>query len=514
MRLELLFIAVLVAGGSPRAAIIPFYVDALNGSDANNGSSPALAWKTLTHALNVVGSPPPHNIHEIRLLPGVYDEANGETFPIVLKQGRWLASVAGAQPTILGSTTTPGPMLRILVDTQPGFPTQNSAVRGLTLRGGNPCVDVDDSGAGQPLQQYVILEGIEFAYAPGPKLRVFQRNLSNVTLVRSHFSAPASHMGIEVLAGDLRVEDAEWDWAAPLAHVATVPAAGATVSLRRIRARGGSGLSIEPQAGSLATSVRLEDSHLSQTTNAAVRAVGAAGSALELVVERSTIRGALGGGVVAAGCALTLHDSILWGSAGDVRLESPAPSVSAAWCLIGDGTFAGQSGCFAADPLFRADGTLSASSPAVDAADPASSMATLDLTGRSRGVDGDFDTLRHPDLGAVEFRPLEVGPVNPGGTLLVSASGPEGAPVQVWWTRGHLSPAPYATSFGLIELQRDRAQLLTSLLAGDATAVIWMRAVPADPALVGRTFAFQARVATGWTPTEAWTNAVQVTVTP
>ncbi len=52
------------------------FVDAVNGTDANNGCI-NLPFKSLTHAISVVDSG-----ETIIAQPGVYDEANGEDFPI------------------------------------------------------------------------------------------------------------------------------------------------------------------------------------------------------------------------------------------------------------------------------------------------------------------------------------------------------------------------------------------------------------------------------------------------
>jgi hypothetical protein len=52
------------------------FVDAVNGTDANNGCI-NLPFKTLTHAISVVDSG-----ETIVAQPGVYDEANGEDFPL------------------------------------------------------------------------------------------------------------------------------------------------------------------------------------------------------------------------------------------------------------------------------------------------------------------------------------------------------------------------------------------------------------------------------------------------
>ena len=77
-----------------------YYVDALNGSDTNTGTSTA-PFKTITHALNVAGTD-----GTIQVLPGTYDETLGETFPLILQAGQVLLGDEankgdGTTPTVI-----------------------------------------------------------------------------------------------------------------------------------------------------------------------------------------------------------------------------------------------------------------------------------------------------------------------------------------------------------------------------------------------------------------------------
>ncbi|MBJ19837.1 MAG: hypothetical protein CL933_10500 [Deltaproteobacteria bacterium] len=65
-----------------RLSVRPFlFVNAVHGDDTNSGvgRGEMAALKTLTHAIELA---PPHST--IQVLPGIYDEANGEQFPIVI----------------------------------------------------------------------------------------------------------------------------------------------------------------------------------------------------------------------------------------------------------------------------------------------------------------------------------------------------------------------------------------------------------------------------------------------
>ncbi|MHB1017132.1 MAG: cell wall-binding repeat-containing protein [Coriobacteriia bacterium] len=83
------------AVGLPTAANglpVIFWVDAVNGLDANAGTE-AAPFKTITHALEVASS-----LDTLMILPGDYDTANGETFPLVAS-GESFLGVQGADAT-------------------------------------------------------------------------------------------------------------------------------------------------------------------------------------------------------------------------------------------------------------------------------------------------------------------------------------------------------------------------------------------------------------------------------
>ena len=66
------------------ASAADWYVDAQNGSNANNGLSPATAWRTLTHSLATIPAPGTQTLH---IAPGTYDAALGEAYPLVMRPG-------------------------------------------------------------------------------------------------------------------------------------------------------------------------------------------------------------------------------------------------------------------------------------------------------------------------------------------------------------------------------------------------------------------------------------------
>ncbi len=80
-----------------------FYVDAANGNDANSGSGPACALKTITAAL-AASSGAAFDNATIHVAAGTY--SSGETFPLVVSHGRSLVGAGAGATTIQGSSTS------------------------------------------------------------------------------------------------------------------------------------------------------------------------------------------------------------------------------------------------------------------------------------------------------------------------------------------------------------------------------------------------------------------------
>lgn len=75
-------------GGSTTTVNYDYYV-ATNGSDSNPGTE-SQPFKTITHAVQTA-----ETNKSIKVAPGIYDLANGETFPIVLKKDQVLIGDSG-----------------------------------------------------------------------------------------------------------------------------------------------------------------------------------------------------------------------------------------------------------------------------------------------------------------------------------------------------------------------------------------------------------------------------------
>ena len=103
--LPVLFLAATLAAVIPMNATgTDWYVDALNGSDSNGGTSWEDAWKTLTYATTATEGESPCVNH---IGPGAYSPStNGETFPIVFQRGTGELRGAGSDVTVLDAEGT------------------------------------------------------------------------------------------------------------------------------------------------------------------------------------------------------------------------------------------------------------------------------------------------------------------------------------------------------------------------------------------------------------------------
>jgi len=107
------------------------YVDATNGTDAASGL-PGFPFKTIKHALSFAAA-----TATIHCAPGTYDEANGETFPIILPPGVILEGDPSNRGTphnatwtrIIGSGSVFGPQRLTL------YPGEGSTISGFEIIG-------------------------------------------------------------------------------------------------------------------------------------------------------------------------------------------------------------------------------------------------------------------------------------------------------------------------------------------------------------------------------------------
>ncbi|MEM6570489.1 MAG: choice-of-anchor Q domain-containing protein, partial [Planctomycetota bacterium] len=137
------------------------------------------------------------------------------------------------------------------------------------------------------------------------------------------------------------------------------------------------------------------------------------------------------------------------------------------------------------------DYRLRQDSPCVDTGQVATSA--LDNSGQPRVVDGDYDLVPAPDMGAFEHRTLQAPPsVRFDEPFDVHVSGPVGAFSTLVVNHSGFAPVGSTTPFGRLFLASSGSYRLTPVMTdgGRPTAVT----IPAfdDPALIGTSTGLQA----------------------
>ena len=112
-----------------------YYVDAANGNDVTGDGSAGAPWRTISYALSQVTSPG----SEIRVAPGVYNQALGESFPLSMNPGVRLSGAGYTTTVIWGDVANPAvlfPGSEIFTDSTSfgGFKIANS-FSGVTVEG-------------------------------------------------------------------------------------------------------------------------------------------------------------------------------------------------------------------------------------------------------------------------------------------------------------------------------------------------------------------------------------------
>jgi hypothetical protein len=493
-----------------------WYVDAVSGNDANSGASPASAWRTITHAHATL---PLGAIERIHIAPGLYDAALGESFPISIigwHDKRQFVGDAGSANTVLDgggasavfqfssafATITPDTVIR-------GLSIRNAGV-GIAAAIGNRSLlpvltDLDVSACGTGI-----------SVTAGPSNYLFDVQVDRVHV--HHCNEGLSISNSPPSAGRVSVVDSAIDHHATFG-VSTGRGTELVLQRTRVEHNGAHGVITDDQ-GFANVQLGIEDCLVANNgANGIELANGLPWTGTTATLARCTIANNAGSGVSAGGSfsSASLSSCIVYGNGDD--LATAGGGLSAQFCDIGDGDFAGSNGNFAADPLFvdaaGGDWRLSWGSPCAETGDPATAGGVLDLAGLARPIDGDLDTLERFDVGAHELAPLFTTGTGQAGTFLVfELWGPQGAPSTVYWTAQGLVP-PLATPYGELELFRRAATVFRATAAGSGPPVTIRRVIPHDPALYGRTFAFQAMTLSSAAPLgRALTNASEVTIVP
>jgi hypothetical protein len=469
-----------------------YYVDAVNGSDANGGTSTSDAWRTITHALANVSY-----LDTLFVAPGTYDSALGEIFP--LHANYHLIGTAGSSATIIDGGSSGATLIS----------TGYTEMQGITLRdGANGVVLGDMFHGGYCKLTDVVIEDVGGFGVYGSVFTTEQYGVDHLDAVLDHVTvtncgAGGVYLGDDNFQGSLTLH----------------------ASSSQFLANGGEGVNVASSGGHLGGEILLE-SCLFQD-NAASAVVGSliynSGTALfdcvlvqngagvgsgKAGLHHCTVAYNRGIGVTGTPNAMTyLDNTILFRNVDDVSGSSGG--VVASHCDIGDGDFAGTNGNIAVAPKFvdavSGDFHLRFGSACIDAGDPSES-----------GIDGNLDTIGRSDIGAYEFAPLACTDVpHIGTTISLELWGPDMAQATVYWSRVGLATTPRATPFGPFYLAPSSAKVLVHSHTEPGPPNVVPIALPNDPSLVGRKLSFQVLIASAAAPAgSAFSNPLELTLEP
>lgn len=499
------------------ASAIDWYVDGQSGSDANSGTSPTDAWKSITWAL---ANTPTGGVQRIHIAPAGYGHTTGEVFPLALRPGVELIGMPGPLQPVIGWSP---------------FYSISPTCRLETV-----------AGSSLPAGAHIRLEnlgftrggrGVEVVHAAAGVLRVELESVRFDGVGLGMYFAAENDAAFDLDFERVEYESLSEHGLGGGVYVKSYASVRSTVSLRDSSFVGGYAcaqfigvLDVRAERSMLGGAIQecvllgssdafpltaeFESCAVVDSSNYGFRV---SNQSCDARFTRCTIAdNGLAGVSVASGSTttqLTLDQCIVSNDTFDLVL--PVNSVVRD-SLIRSGQYGGSNGNFAADPLFAdpasGDWSLRWGSPAIDRIADAGVASTLDLSGRTRGVDGDLDLLERSDLGAFEFRPL-AAPLTAriGSQLRLSSWGPQGAASTIYWARS-APVGPTATPFGQFALPAGSLQVFSITSTGAAAPTLLQRAIPNVAQLVGQTYSFQALVDSPAAPLgRAYTNVAPVT---
>lgn len=528
LSISLRFAAVSIALLSTSAAALAGdrYVDALTGSNANDGLGAGTAWRTLTYALGQLAANPP-TADTIHIAPGVYDPGLGEQYPLHVRPLIRLVGTQGSAVTVLDGGGSLMLVYEVNTSTQSYSYDAASSAEGLTLRNGSTGLLVHSTwNPASPA-----FRDLDIVAMSGDGVSIMTNGG-----VGGHFASPTFDR--------VTIHDCQIGIDLSASYCCSPPGNGVTASLTDCSIRGCHGHGISLTEGISYAEVDLVRCRITDNAGDGILATGGNGpfSGTRCSARTCLIAGNQGRGIEAPsvgsgwsnfsvvdctvagnlGAGLDIHstaslrNSIFYANGDDVALGG---SISASYCDCGDGDLDGYPNCFSSNPLFAdaaaGDYRLRWGSPCIETGDPATPHGSLDLAGNARPIDGDLDTHEQPDRGCFEFAPLFLITSGQIGTpLALELWGPSGGTTTVYFSRLALVP-PSSTAFGDFDLNPASVGTLLTSSVGSGPPVVFHRPIPGNPALIGRTFSFQALTSSAAAPQGfAYTNAVSVTITP
>ncbi|MFT7679210.1 MAG: hypothetical protein ACI8QC_003210 [Planctomycetota bacterium] len=488
------------------------WVDPINGDDANGGTSEADAWRTVTYALVQLGPVAGPEVDVVHVLPGQYNLAGGENFPLVLRdkvrlegQGHAGIIIFSGQITIgedqestswetgLTNLTLDSPGIGVKLRVEPGNPAiRRATLRSVTFREKSTGVRcrinepaMDASGVRLDdctFEDCTIGLSIRSRYGAHTQLSMRDSRMLWSSGYNTNLVGYAEEGGIL----DLEFE-----------HCQFVIGDQATYGF----------IVRDYQTGN--TSLRMFDCALVSPC-LSTYGIFADGS---VHLERCTLAGhdtALNAygttDVLIRDCVFGDNDTDLW--------SIPGAHFQVENTIIDDPMALGHSGNFAASPNFvdpfSGDYRLAHGSAGLDCLPP---LDTLDLDGVPRNQDGDLDSIGMRDIGAYETRTL-FGPSSAalGAPLTFELQGFDGEFALLYLSRVPTS-APWQSPFGAAWLTPGTLSHVQDTITSGATLTQVTTTAPAHAALAGTTLGFQALMRSPASPTgAAWSSPVLVTL--
>lgn len=472
---------------APSLALADLWVDPVHGSDGSAGTSPAAPLKTMGEATGRAAAG-----DVVYLLPGVYAESSGETFPVDIPSQVRIESVSGRAATTVDAQGADSTVAIFQCREQ-------SELYGVTVvrSGGNHLAYASGSTSSYPqihecefIAGDAVLAASDVAIAfenctmRGQSIACLSLesdgDQESMFMSLSHCDLRDSSRGILIrLTHDFALVSIDLD------RCSLVDNPDAAIDLLNLTfrepelflrgcllARNGTGVKVHD--GGLLTPTLLIIDHCTVTDHTRYGL-----DLRETKVPHSVVRNSI---VANSGNRDTYIDAY-----GPIRVRDT---------LVGDSLLHGP-GNLTGDPGFVASGadnfSLRADSPCLDAAVAGPSTPPTDLTGHPRTLDSDLDLIPLSDLGALEHAPL-IGPdvLRLGLPAQLGLSGPAGGFSTLIIAPGGYAPFGSTTLFGRLFIQPNGAFRVTPVMTtGGAPTWVDVSAL-IDPSWVGTTIGFQA----------------------
>lgn len=472
------------------AAADDFFVDAVNGDDANDGLTRATAFRTLTRA-SQAAQPTEAPGDRVLVASGRYDASIGEVFPIAF--GPYVQVIGAGVEAGVRPVVAPHP-LEDAFELLPG--PFGPRIEKLSVDGGRRGFHV----RGRAFLSQVEVRGCSVAFD-------LENDFLDIATIW-YCAVEDCPVGVHMQAGATSVVATSIVGAQ--LGVLYEPEAFGSLTLRSSQIQQ-CGKGIEVRDASVPSNLVLESAVITDcATGIDLRSTP--GAEVRLFVNRGTLAG--NGVAVSIDAPLDMANSLVRRSiiaSNGVGFATTASLPEVRSSIVEDGSAIGhQVVAVAAGFVDAANGdySLERSSFAVDRfpGDPETSAFE---------VDGNLDGRGGDDLGALERRTMRaLTSASIGGSVTLEAEGERGTVGIGLLDRSQLGEPPALTPYGALFLSGtgvERAALVAFPAQEDRAT--WSVAIPNDPALVGTVWSAQTLVRSQAAPLgAALTNEVRIVI--